>query len=78
MKKLKLDLDRLAVDTFEPAEGESERGTAYAHGYGASEDAVVGIEGTCGTGPGWTGMDTCEGESCLQTCTFDTCLSCTA
>ena len=70
MKKLRLDLDRLSVDTFGTAETDGPRGTALAHAF-----ATDPIEGT---GPGWTGMDTCEGESCLQTCTFDTCLSCTA
>lgn len=72
MKKLKLDLEQLAVDTFGISAGEAERGTAHAHAFDPFAPAIEG------TGGGWTGMDTCYGESCLETCTFNTCMSCTA
>jgi hypothetical protein len=73
MRKLKLEIEELSVETFAAADTAPERGTAVGHA--VEMDVLMG--GATGVG-GWTGMETCEGESCLQTCTFDTCLSCTA
>jgi hypothetical protein len=86
MKKLTLDLETLAVETFDTAEQPTRRGTAYGQIFPSLADCAelfaaapeqAQMQAVQGTG-GWTGMDTCEGESCLQTCAINTCLSCTA
>jgi hypothetical protein len=85
MKKHTLDLETLAVETFDTAAQDARRGTAFGQIYpslapcadlylAAPDQAELQpVQGT-----GWTGMDTCEGQSCLQTCAINTCLSCTA
>ena len=81
MRKLKLEIEDLAVETFGTGGAAAPRGTVMGRAAGsvAVEMDVLMDGGSCGgTGGGWTGMDTCYGESCLQTCTFNTCLSCTA
>lgn len=65
MKKLKLDLDNLRVDSFDttPAEGNGGRGTVFGHAesfqYGCTDGASCdSCAGSCGT---------CE-ASCCGTC----------
>ncbi|MDB4949165.1 MAG: hypothetical protein JWM27_1814 [Gemmatimonadetes bacterium] len=85
MKKLTLDLEMLAVETFDTAAPDPRRGTAFGQIFpslaecaelfaAAPADRVAVVSDPVV----WTGMDTCDGGSCLQTCTFNTCLSCTA
>ena len=61
MRKLKLDLDTLAVQSFSPAPAHRGRGTA--HGY--ADTALLPDPDTGGTQPGETQVDclTCE-NSC--------------
>ncbi|HEX6040025.1 hypothetical protein [Longimicrobium sp.] len=80
MRKLKLEVEELAVETFAAGAAAASRGTVMGQaaerpGMGMERD--VPVDGG-DTGGGWTGMDTCYGASCLETCTFNTCLSCTA
>jgi hypothetical protein len=86
MKKLTLDLDKLAVETFDTDSAGGRRGTAFGHvfpsladcgelfGAAQAQDTVQQVQ----PATDWTGMDTCYGGSCLQTCAINTCQSCTA
>jgi hypothetical protein len=84
MKKLTLHLEMLAVETFDTAAPDARRGTAYGQIFPSLAEcadlfAAPADRAAIATDPVvWTGMDTCDGGSCLQTCTFNTCLSCTA
>ena len=65
MRKLKLDLDNLQVDTFDTAEGGHGAGTVEAH----RQRAVTGYPLSC-----WQSCwpnDTCPG--CTQGCETNTC-----
>ncbi|MDB4950865.1 MAG: hypothetical protein JWM27_3514 [Gemmatimonadetes bacterium] len=80
MRKLRLDLDALSVDSFETAAAEPERGTVHAH---LSRDGVCSTyfctdEESCAyTGCGdCTLVDTCQAnESCGISCR-PTCFTC--
>lgn len=73
MKKLKLDVDGLRVETFEPAAAAGPRGTVmglvtYSCDYICHELAGTGdpIQNTCDHA-------TCAGASCGFTCNYATC-----
>lgn len=85
MKKLILDLDELAVETFATQAQGAQRGTAFGHIFPSLADCEAFAlapqqDGVQQVQPAtdWTGMDTCYGGSCLETCAINTCLSCTA
>jgi hypothetical protein len=52
MKKMKLALDDLAVESFEPAKEPEERGTVHAHDSGPHTDECFscGVQTGCGYG----------------------------
>jgi hypothetical protein len=56
MNKIKLDLERLSVDSFETSEAEAERGTVHGHwsqvGTCDARAATCQYGGTCGPGCG--------------------------
>jgi hypothetical protein len=56
MNKIRLDLDRLSVESFETSEGEAERGTVHGHwsqvGTCDARAATCQYGGTCGNGCG--------------------------
>lgn len=90
MKKLRLEVEELSVESFDTAARSGLRGTAFGHSgivdtdnprdcgsgesYAGGDGAV--LAGTCG-GSRWSVDYSCEGASCLESCFFDTC-SCTA
>ena len=48
MRKLKLDVESLAVDSFRTSREMTERGTAFAHGYAPGDTAELSRAGQCG------------------------------
>jgi hypothetical protein len=77
MKKLALNLEELAVESFETSRGLDRRGTVY----GLSESTEAQIICTCASDNG-TCDDSCEGGcgscySCNGTCDGATCGFCT-
>lgn len=73
MKKLNLNLNQLAVESFEISETKLEKGTvkANAPGEGEHDNDFVKLSITCPTGA-------CPGHTCFNTCDiscFDTCQS---
>jgi len=64
MRKLKLELDELSVESFETAEQTEERGTVHGH-Y---------ITQFCSRADGYTCFESCGG-TCVETCdaSCDTC-----
>lgn len=68
MRKLTLDLDTLAVQSFSPAPARSGRGTA--HGYAADTVLLPTPDDTGGVGTGETSVDcfTCENSCAGRTC----------
>lgn len=68
MKKLSLDLDDMALDSFETVTGdEKPRGTVRAHASDVTSCITWDYE-TCH----WSCQQTC-GDSCGGTCVFETC-----
>lgn len=67
-RKLKLDVDALAVDSFDTADAElAKSGTVHAH----ASLLCTGANGaTCGTNPSCDGGYTCDGQ---YTCNFRSC-----
>lgn len=67
MRKLKLDLDTLAVQSFSPASSPTSRGTAYAH---RADTALLPDDGDGTGGSGETNVDclTCENSCAGRTC----------
>lgn len=63
MKKLKLEIDALRVETFEPADGAGERGTVRGH--------LSAYYELCNPGDTWQASCTCE-----PTCNAATCYNC--
>ena len=63
MKKIKLDLDTLDVESFEPSEAKGERGTV--------KGLFTAYYEPCHEGDTWQGSCTCE-----PTCNADTCYNC--
>jgi hypothetical protein len=68
MKKMKLALDDLAVESFAPAEDPQRRGTVHAHDSGPYTDECLscGVETGCGYGG-------CDSQHCSQGCGSNTC-----
>ena len=68
MKKMKLALDDLAVESFAPAEDPQRRGTVHAHDSGPYTDECLscGVETGCGGGG-------CDSQGCSQGCGSVTC-----
>ena len=66
MKKLRLEIEQLAVESFATAAATAPRGTVQAHG--TQFDNTCGPENTCGP-------QTCLDAYCVRTETFDPCLS---
>ncbi|HEU0300010.1 MAG TPA: hypothetical protein VFR37_11160 [Longimicrobium sp.] len=66
MKKLKLQIDDLAVETFQTAGAQGDEGTVVGH-------ATQGNKHTCdpqvGTCFGYTCYETC-GDTCADTCQY--------
>lgn len=70
MRKLKLDLDALVVESFRTAEAHGRRGTVHGAAY---RTVAVGVETdpveeTGCTAPCMSGDSLCEMESCGSTC----------
>jgi hypothetical protein len=67
MRKLKLDLDALAVQSFSPAPARTRRGTAHAH---QADTALLPDDGGGTGGSGETNVDclTCENSCAGRTC----------
>jgi hypothetical protein len=63
MKKIKLDVDALDVESFEPSEAKGERGTV--------KGLLTAYYELCHEGDTWQGSCTCE-----PTCNADTCYNC--
>jgi hypothetical protein len=62
MNKLKLNLDELSIESFEPAAASREEGTVRA--YGETADTCDPLVGTC------------FGYTCYQSCNNATCDTC--
>jgi hypothetical protein len=62
MKKLKLSLDDLAVETFRPDAMQVDPGTVLGAESGDCDAAITGWSWLCGT---------CNGESCGSTCDWN-------
>lgn len=74
MRKLKLDLDALAVESFEAEGGKSPRGTVVGRAQALPSADAGGCDG--GGGGGGTGLycDPTVHYSCYQSCyLYDTC-----
>ncbi|HYW10299.1 MAG TPA: hypothetical protein VE871_00015 [Longimicrobium sp.] len=67
MRKLKLDLDTLAVQSFSPAPVHMGRGTAHAH---LGDTVLLPDDGAGTGGSGETNVDclTCENSCAGRTC----------
>lgn len=65
MKKLKLEVDELAIETFETAETVEEQGTVRAHHHTLEDIDTCDGGNTC-----W---DSCDGVCGTYFCTPDTC-----
>jgi hypothetical protein len=63
MRKIKLDIDELDVESFEPSEGNGERGTVRG--------LLTAYYEICYEGDTWQATCTCE-----PTCNADTCYNC--
>ena len=64
MKKQKLDIDHLRVESFATQPVRGERGTVRAHGQSAPYHCASGV---------WTCLDSCQdtcGLSCWGSCVF--------
>jgi hypothetical protein len=66
MRKIRMDMDTLAVDTFETSAADPARGTVQGHysqvGTCDGRVATCQLGGTCGNGCGTAG---CTGTACL-------------
>ena len=66
MRKLRLDIDQLVVDSFDTNEAQPGPGTVRA---AQDEAAITGWSWLCGTCDGNTCGSTCE-NTCAETCPF--------
>lgn len=73
MKKLSLDLDRLAVESFHTAAIDAAGGTVRGHG--VSDTTCVQIVCDCPTGSGESCAD-CGEPTALDTCNQPSCYTC--
>ena len=64
MKKMKLALEQLDVDSFPTASAAGARGTVF----GADSTSYTWC--TCQGGPSYDGMNTCQGVTCDMACTI--------
>lgn len=67
MKKMKLQLEALRVESFSTARAGDARGTVRAHGASGTEPIVVG-----------SANELCTDRSYVETCIFYTCGGCTS
>lgn len=65
MRKLKLELEELRVESFETAEAAAERGTVRGHA----------ITDLCSRADGFTCFESCGG-TCVETCADASCDTC--
>jgi hypothetical protein len=65
MKKMKLELDALCVESFATATADAKRGTVRGNDVAAATDPVL------------VGSDWCTDQSYQETCIFYTCGGCT-
>ncbi|MEM7352315.1 MAG: hypothetical protein AAF657_16055 [Acidobacteriota bacterium] len=70
MKKLRLDLDDLEVESFDttPAGEEANEGTVFGYSCPSCPSCGLDLNETCGS---------CPGMSCQMTCGGATCAPCT-
>ncbi|HYR09771.1 MAG TPA: hypothetical protein VEQ60_18490 [Longimicrobium sp.] len=64
MKKMKLELEQLAVDSFDTSAAPERRGTVYGR------QVTDFTHCTCPGHPSCDGYDTCQGPTCDAFCTY--------
>jgi hypothetical protein len=72
MKKLSLNAEELAVQSFPTSDAGTERGTVRGMGPTEDQDTCVGAD-TCA--PGCTDVDTCPAVTCAPSC-LGSCVTC--